>query len=81
MPKNGKRGDALGFFEHPFCFKISKIDGGNNKKNSEKKIKILNSLTVPKKGGKSQSQKSGPFCFRMAFYLILEALSALKMKY
>ena len=31
-----KRGDALGFFEHPFCCKISKIDGRNNKKNSEK---------------------------------------------
>ena len=31
-----KRGDALGFFEDPFCCKISKIDGRNNKKNSEK---------------------------------------------
>ena len=39
-----KRGDALGFFEHPFCCKISKIDARNNKKNSEKI-----SLTVPKK--------------------------------
>ena len=28
-----KRGDALGFFEHPFCCKISKIDGRNNEKN------------------------------------------------
>ena len=28
-----KRWDALGFFEHPFCCKISKIDGRNNKKN------------------------------------------------
>ena len=77
MPKNVKEGDALGFFEHPFFCKISKIDGRNNKKNSEKK-----SLTVPKKGGKSHSvEKNGPFCFGMAFYLLLEALDALKMKY
>ena len=40
------------------------------------------SLTVPKKGGKFHSvEKSGPFCFGMAFYLMLEALDALKMKY
>ena len=72
-----KRGDALGFFEHPFCCKISKFDGRNNKK-IRKKI----SLTVPKKGGKSHSvEKSGPFCFGMAFYIMLEALDALKMKY
>ena len=71
-----KRGDALGFFEHPFCCKISKIYGRNNKKNSEI------SLTVPKKGGKSHSvENGGPFCFGMAFYLMLEALDALKMKY
>ena len=31
----------MGFFEHPFCCKISKIDGENNEKiseNNEKKI-------------------------------------------
>ena len=40
------------------------------------------SLTVPKKGGKSHSvEKSGLFCFGMAFYLMLDALDALKMKY
>ena len=45
-------------------------------------MRNLNSLTVPKKGGKSHSvEKSGPFCFGMAFYLMLEALDALKMKY
>ena len=45
-------------------------------------MKNLNSLTVPKKGEKSHSvEKSGPFCFGMAFYLMLEALNALKMKY
>ena len=62
-----KRGDALGFFEHPFCCKISKIDG-RNKKNF----------------GKNQShsvEKNGPFCFGMTFYLMLEALEALKTKY
>ena len=29
----------------------------------------------------SHSVESGPFCFGMAFYLMLEALDALKMKY
>ena len=67
----------MGFFEHPFCCKILKIDGRNNKKLSEKI-----SLTVPKKRGKSHSvEKSGPYCFGMALYLMLEALDALKMKY
>ena len=30
---------------------------------------------------KTHVKKSGPFCFGMAFYLMLEALDALKMKY
>ena len=48
--------------------------GGTIKKNSEKI-----SVTVPKKGGKSHSvENSGPFCFGMALYLMLEALDALK---
>ena len=47
-----------------------------------KKIRKKISLTVPKKRGKSHSvEKSGPFCFGMAFYLMLEALDALKTKY
>ena len=47
-----------------------------------KKFRKKISLTVPKKGGKSHSvEKSGPFCFGMAFYLMLEALDALKKKY
>ena len=76
MPKNVKEG-PLGFFEHPFCCKISKIDGRNNKKNLEK-----NQSHSAEKGGKSHSvEKNGPFCFGMAFYLMLEALDALKMKY
>ena len=52
VPKNVKGGtlwDVLNI--HSVC-KISKIDGRNNKKN-RKKI----SLTVPKKGGKSQCRK------------------------
>ena len=44
VPKKCKRGDALRFFEHPFCCKILKMDGRNNKK-IRKKI----NLTVPKK--------------------------------
>ena len=47
-----------------------------------KKFRGKISLTVPKNGGKSHSvEKSGPFCFRMAFYLMLDALDALKIKY
>ena len=34
------------------------------------KNRNLNSFTVPKKRGRSHSvEKSGPFCFEMAFYL------------
>ena len=52
--------------------------GGTIKKISEKN----QSHSAEKKGGKSHSvEKSGPFCFGMAFYLMLEALDALKMKY
>ena len=77
MTKNVKGGTLWDFFEHPFCCKISKIDGRNNKKISEK-----NQSHSAKKGRKSHRvKKSGPFCFAMAFYLMLEALDALKMKY
>ena len=47
-------------------------------------MRNLNSLTVPKKGEcliVSKKWEGGPFCFGMAFYLMLEALDALKMKY
>ena len=43
-----------------------------------KKMRNLNSLTVPKKGGKSHSVEKS---FGMVFYLMLGALDALKMKY
>ena len=49
------------------------------------KMRNLNSLTVPKKRGKSHSVakkwKRGSFYFGMAFYHMLEALDALEMKY
>ena len=48
-------------------------------------MRNLNSLTVPKNGGRSCSvEKSGkrdPSALEFAFYLMLEALDALKMKY
>ena len=47
MPKNVK-GGTFEIFELPFCCKISKIDGVNSKKSSNKMRNL--SLTVPKKG-------------------------------
>ena len=48
-----KKGDALGFFEHPFCCKISKIDRRNNEKLRKKSVsqcrKKEESLTLSKK--------------------------------
>ena len=72
-----KRGDALGFLNIDSVANYQKLMG-----ETIKKIRKKNRLTVPKKGGKSHSvEKSGLFCFGMAFYLMLEALDALKMKY
>ena len=72
-----KRGTLWDFLNIHSVAKYQKLMGGTIKK-FRKKI----SVTVPKKGGKSHSvEKSGPFCFGMAFYLMLEALDALKMKY
>ena len=73
VPKNVKVGTLCDFLN---IHSVAKLMGGTIKK-IRKKI----SLTVPKKEGKSQCRKSGPFCFGMAFYLMLEALDALKMKY
>ena len=76
MAKNVKGGTLWDFLNIHSAAKYQKLMGG--RKQFGKKI----SLTVPKKGGKSHSvEKSGPFCFGMAFYLMLEALDALKMKY
>ena len=60
------------------------MDGGNNKKISEKNEKFEQSHSAEKRGKVSKKEsveKSGPFCFGMAFYLMLEALDALKMKF
>ena len=77
VPKNVKRGTLWDFLNIHSVAKYQKLMGGTIKK-IRKKI----SVTVPKKGGKSHSvEKMGPFCFGMAFYLMLEALDALKMKY
>ena len=72
-----KMGMLWDFLSIDSIAKYQKLIGGTIKK-FRKKI----SLTVPNKGGKSHSaEKSGPLCFGMAFYLMLEALDALKMKY
>ena len=74
MPKEGT---LWNFLNIQFVAKFQKLMGGPIKKFREKI-----SLIVPKKGGKSHSvKKSGPFCFGMAFYVMLEAVDALKMKY
>ena len=81
MSRIVKGGILWDFFNINFVAKYQKIDGGPFgavKKNSEK-MRNLNSLTVPKKREKSHSvEKSGK---GMAFYLMLEALDVLKMKY
>ena len=76
MPKNVKGGTLWDFLNIHSVAKYQKLMGGTIKK-IRKKI----SLTVPKKGKSQSVEKSGPFCFGMAFYLMLEALDALKMKY
>ena len=46
------------------------------------KFRKKNQSHSAEKRGKSHSVKNnGPFCFGMAFYLMLEALDALKMEY
>ena len=77
MPKNVKGETLWDFLNIHSVAKYQKLMGGTMIQISEKI-----SLTVPKKGKKSHSvEKSGPFCFGMAFYFMLEALDALKMKY
>ena len=72
-----KRGTHWDFLYIHSVAKYQKLMGGTIEKISGKI-----SLTVPKKGGRSHSvEKSGLFCFGMAFYLMLEALDAMKMKY
>ena len=47
----------------------------------KKKLEKNQSHSAEKKGKSHSVEKSGPFCFGMAFYLMLEALDALKKKY
>ena len=66
MPKNVKGGTLWDFLNIHSVAKYQKLMGGTIKK-FRKKI----SVTVPKKGGKSHSaEKSEPFWFGMAFYLM-----------
>ena len=76
-----ERGTLWDFLNIHSVAKYQKLMGGTIKK-FRKNMRILNSLTVPKKRGKSQCRKKWkgrPFCFGMAFYLMLEALDALKI--
>ena len=63
--------------------KYQKNDGGSFGAIKKFRKKNLNSLSAEKKGKVAVSKKveRGHFCFGMAFYLMLEALDALKMKY
>ena len=55
---------------------MKKISDKNEKlKQSHRAEKKRESLIV------SRKVEKGPFCFGMAFYLMLETLDALKMKY
>ena len=57
---------------------------GAIKQSFGKKWKMRTVSQCRKKGERlivSKKWKGGPFCFGMAFYLMLEALDALKMKY
>ena len=66
--EKSKRGTLWDFLNIHSVAKYQKLMGGTINKISEK--------------NQSHSvEKSGPFCFGMAFYLMLEALDALKMKY
>ena len=73
MPKNVIGGTLWNFLNiHSVAKKIKKLMGGAIKKLRKKTEKFEQSHSV---------EKSGLFCFGMAFYLMLEASDALKMKY
>ena len=63
--KNCERGDPLGFFDHPFCCKMSKID--ENKKNAEKNEKFEQSHSAEKRGKSHSVEKSGPHALKMKY--------------
>ena len=89
-----KRGTFWDFLNIHSVANYQKIDGRTLSSNEKirKKMRNLNSLTVPKKGKSHSFEKGeslivskkverGPFCFGMVFYLMLEALDALKIKH
>ena len=71
--KKCKRGEALGFLNIHSVAKYQKLGANWGTKKFSGKYQ---SHSAEKK-----ESLSGPFCFGMAFYLMLEALDALKMKY
>ena len=85
--KKFKRGTLWDFLNIHSVAKYQKIDGGSfgaTKKIREKNEKFEQSHSAEKRGESlivSRKVERGPFCFGMAFYLILEVLDALKMKY
>ena len=76
MPKNVKGGSLWDFLNIHSVAKYQKLVGGTIKISEKNQ-----SHSAEKKEGSLSVEKSGPLCFGMAFYLMLEALDALKMKY
>ena len=66
VPKNVK-GGPLGFFEHPFCCKILKIDGGTIRKFREKNQKFEQSHSAEKKGKSYNVKKVDPSALEWLF--------------
>ena len=78
VPKNVKGETLWDFLNIHSVAKYQKLMG-NNKKISGKNEKFEQSHSAEKKGESLiVSKKSGPFCFGMAFYLMLEAFDALE---
>ena len=76
VPKNVKGGTLWDFLNIHSVAKYQKLMGGTIKKIRKKSVSQCR-----KKEESLSVEKRGPFCFGMAFYLMLEALDALKMMY
>ena len=77
VPKNVKGGTLWDFLNIHSVAKYQKLMGGTIKKFRKKN----QSHSAEKKEESLSVEKSEPFCFGMVFYLMFEALDALKMKY
>ena len=77
MPKNVKGGTLWDFLIIHSVAKCQKLIIKKYGKNE----KFEQSHSAEKRVKSHSVEKSGPFCFGMAFYLMLEAMDALKMKY